>query len=174
MKEQHHTWESRLQVIEENRITPNEEVIYIPPNQTQPIQQNIINEPTNLNLSPQESEIVDLYDRNPVLIARQAREVSETKNSIEQRQQGYNIAVILEKRNNANYWLIAKDQLYVIPRKHLSINRVTLESLLALFDYQDIPNKKKFKLLKPAKAVLLTGSQNWQITERGVIKFELN
>ncbi|MFM2060808.1 MAG: hypothetical protein RLZZ507_478 [Cyanobacteriota bacterium] len=127
----------------------------------------------NLNLSPQEIQIVGVYNSNQVAsISQKAKPVSEANSSIEKRSQGNNEAVVLEIQTQGYYWLLTtKDILYVMPRKHLNINRATIESLKVLFEYQTKATNK-FKLLKPAKVVMIENTKTWQLTEKGIIEFE--
>ena len=42
----------------------------------------------------------------------------------------------------------------------------------ALFKCHGSKATNKFKLIKPAKVVMIGSSQTWQLTERGIIEFK--
>lgn len=126
-----------------------------------------------VHLSPQEIQIVEMYNSNQfIAIAQRANTVSETNYSIENRSQGKNEAVVLEIQPKGYYWLcVTRDQLYVMPIKYLTINQTTVASLRVIFEYQG-KETSKFKLIKPAKVVMIENTKTWQLTEKGIIQFE--
>ncbi|MEA5581770.1 hypothetical protein VB620_10520, partial [Nodularia harveyana UHCC-0300] len=129
---------------------------------------------TIVNLNSQEVRIVEAYNSNPAIISQTAKQVSETTASIDKRRQGNSEAIVLEKQAQGYYWLIGREQFYLMPKNGLKINRATVESLEALFDFQGskVTSQSKFKLIKPAKVAVIVTSQSWQLTERGIIEFE--
>ncbi|MTJ52373.1 hypothetical protein FJR38_06665 [Anabaena sp. UHCC 0253] len=150
---------------------PNHQIATLPEKTTSQ-QEKLINTSSSVNLNAQELRIVEAYNSNPVIISQQAKQVAETNTSIEKRIQGNIEAIVLEKQAQGYYWLIGREQLYVMPRKHLNINRATVESIRILFECKGSKATSKFKLLKPAKVVMIGNSQTWQLTERGIIEFE--
>ncbi|MDP5337589.1 MAG: hypothetical protein NWQ28_03315 [Nodularia sp. (in: cyanobacteria)] len=135
-------------------------------------QNNSSSMPTKLNLHPEELRIVETYNSNPVLISQQAKQVSETTTSIEKRSQGINDTVVLEKQSQGHYWLVGKETLYLMPRRGFKINRSTVDTFKALFQFRGSKVPSKFKLIKPAQVAMIANSQTWQLTERGIIEFE--
>jgi hypothetical protein len=161
----------KLPVKAENNISTNNQVESNQP-ETTSNQHHSINTATALNLTPEESRIVETYNSNPVVISQQAKQVSETNTSITKRSQGINEAVVLEKQAQGHYWLIGRETLYLMPRRGFNINRSTVDTFKALFKCHGSKATNKFKLIKPAKLVMIGSSQTWQLTERGIIEFE--
>ncbi|MBE9058056.1 hypothetical protein [Sphaerospermopsis sp. LEGE 08334] len=128
---------------------------------------------STVHLSPQEIQIVEVYNSNQfIAIAQRANTVAETNYSIENRSQGKNEAVVLEIKPKGYYWLcVTRDQLYIMPIKYLTINQTTVASLRVIFEYQG-KETSKFKLIKPAKVVMIENTKTWQLTEKGIIQFE--
>jgi hypothetical protein len=161
----------KLPVKEENNSSTNNQVKSNQP-ETTSNQHHSINTATALNLTHEESQIVETYNSNPVVISQQAKQVSETKGSIEKRSQGINEAVVLEKQSQGHYWLVGRETLYLMPRRGFNLNRSTVDTFKALFQCMGSKATNKFKLMKPAKVVMIDSSQNWQLTEKGIIEFE--
>jgi hypothetical protein len=161
----------KLPVKEENNISTNNQV-ETNQQETTSNQHHSINTSTSLNLTPEESRIVETYNSNPVVISQQAKQISETKGSIEKRSQSINEAVVLEKQSQGHYWLVGRETLYLMPRRGFNLNRSTVDTFKALFQCRGSKTISKFKLLKPAKVVMIDSSQNWQLTEKGIIEFE--
>lgn len=59
-----------------------------------------------------------------------------------------------------------------MPRRGFNIHRSTVHTFRALFKCHGSQATNKFKLIKPAKVVMIGSSQTWQVTERGIIEFE--
>ncbi|MEA5577358.1 hypothetical protein [Anabaena sp. UHCC 0451] len=135
-------------------------------------QQQAVNTANSLTVTPEELHIVETYNSNPVVISQQARQVSETSSSIQNRSQGINEAVVLERQNQGLYWLFGRDTLYLMPKRGFSFSRSTIDTFRALFQIRGSRVTSRFKLLKPAKVVMIGSSQTWQLTEKGIIEFE--
>ena len=161
----------KLPVKAENNIATNNQVENNQPEKT-PNQHYSINTATSLDITPEESRIVETYNSNPVVISQQAKQVCETNTSIEKRSQGINEAVVLEKQAQGHYWLVGREVLYLMPRRGFNINRSTVDTFKALFKCHGSKATNKFKLIKPAKVVMIGSSQTWQLTERGIIEFK--
>lgn len=161
----------KLPVKEENNRSINNQVEN---NQQETIstQHQVANTSNSLNLNPEELRIVETYNSNPVLISQQARQVSETSSSIQNRSRGINEAVVLERQSQGLYWLFGKDILYLMPRRGFKLNRSTVDTFRALFQCQGSKATSKLKLLKPATVVMIDNTKNWQLTEKGIIEFE--
>ena len=58
----------------------------------------------------------------------------------------------------------------------MKINEHNYHTIAAFFECmfkcQGSQATDKFKLIKPAKVVMIGSSQTWQVTERGIIEFE--
>ncbi|MBD2663530.1 hypothetical protein B6N60_03426 [Richelia sinica FACHB-800] len=183
--EEREKFKTEIQAIEnkyselENRIkSPVQEVTqssHIVENNHQEItsnQQQAVNTANSLNLNPDELRIVETYNSNPVVISQQAKQVSETSSSIQNRSQGINEAVVLERQAQGLYWLFGRDTLYLMPKRGFGFSRSTIDTFRALFQIRGSKVTSKFKLLKPAKVVMIGSSQTWQLTEKGIIEFE--
>ncbi|MDZ7957864.1 MAG: hypothetical protein RMY34_08140 [Aulosira sp. DedQUE10] len=167
----HSNLETQLPLTEGNSSYSNYQV-ETTQQETTSNQDNSINIFTRLNLTPEELLIVETYNSNPVIISQKAKQVSETNSSIEKRREGSNEAIVIEKQPQGYYWLVGRDTLYLVPRRGFNINRSTVDTFKALFKCQGSKVTSKFKLIKPAKVVMIGNSSNWQLIERGIIEFE--
>ncbi len=171
IKDRYFSLETQLPATAEHNSSSNHQV-----ENTQEVkisnQDNSINISTELNLTSEELRIVETYNYNPVIISQQAKQVSETTTSIEKRSQGINDTVVLEKQSQGHYWLVGKETLYLMPRRGFKINRSTVDTFKALFQFRGSKVPSKFKLIKPAQVAMIINSQTWQLTERGIIEFE--
>jgi hypothetical protein len=180
VRDKSHTLETKLvniesennQIIENTDVSsPLEEVETKVQEVTQPT-----SPPVNIavNLSPQEIQIMEVYNSNQFTnISQRATTISETVSSIENRRQGNNEEVVLEINPKGYYWLyITRDKLfYVMPIKYLTINQTTVSSLRVIFAYQG-KETSKFKLVKPARVVMIEKTRTWELIEKGIIEFE--
>jgi hypothetical protein len=121
--------------------------------------------------------LVNTYNTNPKLLDQKAIKVSEDKDSITRRHTDSSQKIVLKQINNGNYWVIHDDvdvNCWLLPKINLRINQYSYETTKALFEchgYQ-LEHYNKFKLIKPAKVILLSSEeQTWQINELGILEF---
>jgi hypothetical protein len=127
------------------------------------------------NLLPEETKLVNLYNENPKIFSDnyKVEVVSETEESINQRHLIISQPII-EKHRHGNYWILKPSGCeYLVPKENFKINEHSYNAVEALFeclDYQ-ASGSLEFKLVKPAKVSSITGSEKWQLEERGIIQF---
>ncbi|MEG4505658.1 hypothetical protein QUA81_20085 [Microcoleus sp. F6_B4] len=127
------------------------------------------------NLLPEERKLVNLYNENPKIFSDnyKVEVVSETEESINQRHRVISQPII-EKHRHGNYWILMPSGCkYLVPKENFKINEHSYNAVEALFeclDYQ-ASGSSEFKLVKPAKVSSITGSEKWQLEERGIIQF---
>jgi myosin heavy subunit len=127
-----------------------------------------------IHLISEEKELVNSYNADPKIFSEKGIElVSETEDSINQRRLGTSKA-ILEKNRRGNYVILRESGCeYMVPKDKLKINEHnynTVEALFECIDYQ-AGSSSNFQLVKPAKVYFLTGSEKWQLEERGILQF---
>lgn len=141
------------------------------------LQQNTSNnfiQPKNRTQIPQ-TDLITAYNHNPNSLLNSAIEVSETKDSINQRRLGAKNAVILEqvRRGRGNYWIVTKEgKEYLVPKGNFKIDEYNYETVQALFDCQNYQprHSRDFKLIQPAQ-VTTVAQKMWQIIEKGILQF---
>jgi myosin heavy subunit len=126
-----------------------------------------------IHLISEEKDLVKRYNEDPKSFSDNVEVVSETEESINQRRLGTSKA-ILEKNRRGNYWILRESGCeYMVPKDKLKINEHnynTVEALFECLDYQ-AGSSSNFQLVKPAKVSFLTGSEKWQLEERGILQF---
>ncbi|BAZ14184.1 hypothetical protein NIES4071_60240 [Calothrix sp. NIES-4071] len=135
---------------------------------------NIIQQPTNHSLIPQ-TDLIAVYNQNRRSLSNLAIEVSETKDSINQRRLGVKSAVILEqvRRGRGNYWIVSwQEREYLVPKENFKIDEYNYETVHALFDCQNYQAgySRDFRLIQAAQ-VATVAQAKWQIIEFGVLQF---
>ncbi|GGA57904.1 hypothetical protein [Okeania sp. KiyG1] len=118
-------------------------------------------------------QLISTYQQNPRLLSRNAIEVSETDQSIDQRRLGGGQGVILQKNRKGNYWILNEGGIdYMVPKNNIKINEYSSETVANLFECQGYrPEYSGFKLIKPAIVSSVSRGEVWQLEERGVLEF---
>ncbi|RAM51513.1 MAG: hypothetical protein C6Y22_10625 [Hapalosiphonaceae cyanobacterium JJU2] len=130
---------------------------------------------TQRNFSSSKSQIIQTYNRNPKSLNKDATEVSETTDSINQRRLGGHQSVTLEKvsKGKGNYWILPEQGfLCLVPKGNLKINEYNYETVATLFDCYNYQSgySNDFQLITPA-TVISVGQDQWELRERGELKF---
>jgi hypothetical protein len=118
------------------------------------------------------TELVEIYNHDLQQLTPYVIKVSVTEDSLSQ--QNYH-QVLLEKRKNANYWLIVTtdDDLYLLPKGNLKIDQYnyhTIESLFQCHGYEpDVYNK--FILNQAAIVTPSSNGEQWILTKKGELQF---
>ena len=118
-------------------------------------------------------QLISTYQQNPRLLSRDAIEVSETDQSIDQRRLGGGQGAILQKNRKGNYWILNEGgNDYMVPKNNIKINEYSLETVTNLFECQGYrPEYSGFKLIKPAIVSCVSRGEVWQLVELGVLQF---
>ena len=118
-------------------------------------------------------QLILTYQQNPRLLSRNAIEVSETDQSIDQRRLGGGKGAILQKARRGNYWILNEGGIdYVVPKNNIKINEYNLNTVANLFECQGYRSGYSgFKLMKPARVSAISRGETWQVVERGVLQF---
>ena len=118
-------------------------------------------------------EFISTYEQNPRLLLKNAIEVSEADQSIDQRRLGGAQGVILQKVRRGNYWILNEGGTdYVVPKDNIKINEYNLETVRNLFECQGYRSEYSgFKLIKPAIVSYVSRGEVWQLVELGVLQF---
>jgi hypothetical protein len=118
-------------------------------------------------------DFISTYEQNPRLLLKNAIEVSEADQSIDQRRLGGAQGVILQKVRRGNYWILNEGGTdYVVPKDNIKINEYNLETVRNLFECQGYRSEYSgFKLIKPAIVSYVSRGEVWQLVELGVLQF---
>ena len=118
-------------------------------------------------------QLILTYQQNPRLLSRNAIEVWETDQSIDQRRLGGGQGAILQKTRRGMYWILNEGGIdYVVPKNNIKINEYSLERVTNLFECQGYRSGYSgFKLIKPARVSAISRGETWQVVERGVLQF---
>ncbi len=112
------------------------------------------------------------HDKN-LLLGKAIATVSETAESISNRRDARDIPVQLEvKASRGSYWIINEEGInYLVPTIDIKFNEFNLDTLQALFEYDNSCNNSyEFQLIKPAKVSQIS-SKTWQIEKKGKLYF---
>ncbi len=140
-----------------------------------PVNSSNSSEPTSESIL-NSSNILEMYNQNPYYFSEKSIEVTETKDSFENRRAGHSKPPILtqSQKNRGIAWIIPfdNDHNYLVPVANLKINEPNCKLLEALFDCQNCnpESSNKFSLIKVAKVICIQG--NWQLIEKGELRFE--
>ena len=107
-------------------------------------------------------------------IPNDAIEVSETKQSQEDRRLGKSQAVILEKKRRGNYLVYTEGNCdYLVPSENLRINDYNSKSVEGLFECRNYqPNySEDFQVLKAAVVYTISSGETWELQQRGILQF---
>ncbi len=141
----------------------------------QNLQFNSINQSESSSNSLEDmTKLIELYNTNPDYFAKNAIEVSETKDSFKNRHVGDNQPLILGKnsRNRGFGWIIYfGNNYYLVPKPNLEINEINYQLIQAFFDSQNYHSEYLYSILLKAARVSPLG-ENWQLIEKGELKFE--
>jgi hypothetical protein len=100
-------------------------------------------------------------------------EVSETEYSKSQRWSGIETPLVFErkKKGRGEYWIIKNK--FLVPKYKLKINEHSYKTLSLIFECHNYDNfiYNNFILMKPAQVAMIDKSDNWQVTEQGIIEF---
>ncbi|MEM8719542.1 MAG: hypothetical protein AAGE84_09575 [Cyanobacteria bacterium P01_G01_bin.39] len=118
------------------------------------------------------SQLVDIYNIVPQILASIAIKVSLTAESYRQT----NLDVInLEKTSNGNYWIInaSENKIFLVPKDNIKLNIPVMKTVELLFDCQGYQgnNTQDFFLKKPAQVSLAANNQQWKLEELGELDF---
>ncbi len=122
------------------------------------------------------NNLVDQYNQNPDYFLQNSFEVSETKESFENRRAGYNQPPILTKsdRNRGIGWITCfNNSHYLVPRAKLKINQPNYKILEGFFNCQNYNPEyptDKFTLIKVAR--VSPYGEDWQLLEKGDLRFD--
>ena len=118
-------------------------------------------------------QLISTYQQNPRLLLKNAIEVSEADESIDQRRMGGGQGVILQKARRGNYWILNEGGTdYMVPKDNIKINEYNLETVRNLFECQGYRSGYSgFQLIKAAIVSSVSRGEVWQLVEPGVLKF---
>ena len=118
-------------------------------------------------------QLILTYQQNPRLLSRNAIEVRETEQSIDQRRLGGGQGAILQKTRRGKYWILNEGGIdYVVPKNNIKINEYNLNTVANLFECQGYRSGYSgFQLIKPARVSAISRGETWQVVERGVLQF---
>lgn len=136
-------------------------------------------EEDRINQPPQPlvyGELLDIYNKNPKLLEKNAIKVLETTNSINRKRTGISQQLVLEKATKSNYWVIYDNTdktCWLFFKNNMRISPHRYRDIQALFDCWDYqPDYSSFELVKPAKLIsLATEERKWIVEELGILKF---
>ena len=118
-------------------------------------------------------QLILTYQQNPRLLSRNAIEVRETEQSIDQRRLGGGQGAILQKTRRGMYWILNEGGVdYMVPKNNIKINEFSLNTVANLFECQGYRSEYSgFKLIKPAIVSYVSRGEVWQLVELGVLQF---
>ncbi|MBD2360304.1 hypothetical protein H6G36_03660 [Anabaena minutissima FACHB-250] len=142
---------------------------------TPPADPFINNLDTTQSFVSSEQIITREYNQNRKQVCKNASEVSETVDSINQRRLGVNHSVILEKvsKNKGNYCIIPEQGFsYLLPKDNLRINEYNYETVTILFDcYNYQPGRSSDFRLKTPAVVVTENHDTWRLQQKGELQF---
>ena len=82
-------------------------------------------------------------------------------------------AAALKEDRQGNYWVIEDGgNSYLVPKGEIRLNSSSLESLAVLYDFENQADvDRPLKLTKVAVVSRLSGSEGWQLKEKGSLRF---
>jgi outer membrane murein-binding lipoprotein Lpp len=127
----------------------------------------------DLSLGTPKLKLIDTYHEEPSLMFLKGIEVSETEESISNRQFNPNNPIVLENNRQGNYLIVKEKKAdYLIPKPNLTINSDNYFSLESLFQCRNYSaTYSSFKLIKPARVLGILGGLNWCLEEKGILQF---
>jgi hypothetical protein len=121
-----------------------------------------------------ESNLVTKYNNDPNIFTNKI-EVSETKESNDNRRSGSNQSPILETSRRGNYWIINESGFdYLVPSPNLKLNEFNSKTVEAFFKCHNYGgnSSRNVRLYKPAQVSALPGQEKWELIQPGVIQFD--
>jgi hypothetical protein len=122
-----------------------------------------------------QKNIVRQYNTNPAELALSAQGVSEAEDSLYRRRRDPSIKeVLLQLQSNYSYWIItdSKGSFWLTPRVNLKVSPLKINTLAALFEF-DYNHASYFhvtlQLLKPARVIKVSNTNQWTLIERGKV-----
>ena len=118
-------------------------------------------------------QFVSSYNQDNCSLSNNATTVTETKESMEQRDQIGNKPIIFEENRRGNYWILKENiDEYMVPRYKIKINEHNLNTVKNLFECQKYrPEYSGFRLIKPAKVSATSTGKTWRLVEPGILQF---
>lgn len=119
------------------------------------------------------SGFVGSYNQNPYSLKQNAIEVSETKQSLQDRRAGYTKLPVMEESRNGNYWIIEENIYeYMVPNPKSQINPHNYKTTQAFFECEGYSSSgySRIQVIKPAKVQSISQGK-WELKEKGYLKF---
>ncbi|MFM2060809.1 MAG: hypothetical protein RLZZ507_479 [Cyanobacteriota bacterium] len=137
-----------------------------------PIVRDSVNLP-DIDLLKKQIELFGLlHNYNLKLDFPEKRQVAETIESKFNRMNGsQQILPRFEYKNQGEYWIV--NNRYLVPKFNFKINTYVYEFLSLFFECRNYNNSTcdSFILINPAHVAMIDNSENWQVTEKGIIEF---
>ena len=152
----------------ESRITTNHLT-----SQVTPVPQMNPQIPTHQYFGSSDLQLISMYQHDARSLLKNAIEVSETEQSIDQRRLGGGQGAIIQKVRRGNYCILNEGGVdYMVPKNNIKINEHSLNTVANLFECQGYRSGYSgFKLMKPARVSAISRGETWQVVERGVLQF---
>ena len=152
----------------ESRITTNHLT-----SQVTPVPQMNPQIPTHQDFGSSDLQLISMYQHDARSLLKNAIEVSETEQSIDQRRLGGGQGAIIQKVRRGNYCILNEGGVdYMVPKNNIRINSHSLNTVENLFECQGYqPEYSGFQLIKPARVSTISRGETWQVVERGVLQF---
>ena len=119
------------------------------------------------------SEIIEIYNHVPRVLARKAIKVSPTNDRYLNKSHQQ---ILLTEERNSNYWLITTedDISYLLPKNNLIINTFNLDTVKSLFNCEGSEQleNREFTLTEPAKISRIPNRKEWQLEAKGTLNFD--
>ena len=129
--------------------------------------------PTHQYSGSSDMQLISMYQQNYGSLLKNATQVSETEQSIDQRRLGGAQGAILRKDRKGNYWVLQEGGVdYMVPKNNIKINEYSLNTVANLFECQGYRSGYSgFQLIKPARVSAISRGETWQLVELGVLQF---
>ncbi|MCL2928431.1 MAG: hypothetical protein MGG37_10640 [Trichodesmium sp. MAG_R01] len=129
--------------------------------------------PTHQYSGSSDLQLISMYQHDARSLLKNATQVSETEQSIDQRRLGGAQGAILRKDRKGNYWVLQEGGVdYMVPKNNIKINEYSLNTVANLFECQGYRSGYSgFQLIKPARVSAISRGEAWQVVERGVLQF---
>jgi hypothetical protein len=123
-----------------------------------------------------EIELVEIYNNNSDSLSAGVIDVSESQESITERQRINTEQVFLEKvrKGRGSYWILAsKQEYYVFPKPDKKINEFNYKYIISLFVLKNykLGQSETFYLTEPGKLSLVK-ENTWKLIKKGKLEFE--
>jgi hypothetical protein len=129
--------------------------------------------PTHQYFGSSDLQLISMYQHDARSLLKNAIQVSETEQSIDQRRLGGGQGAILQKVSRGNYCILQEGGVdYMVPKNNIKINEHSLNTVANLFECQGYRSGYSgFQLIKPARVSAISRGETWQVVERGVLQF---